>query len=116
MSRDSDKRKHSYHVNAVCLDCKVDTDDCKCNTEQKTDCTSCAHCKYDYTQEKGMLFDEEGPNRLYIRAFKKWQLQPCEDCDKKYIKYLDQYTYWAEDDWFENERMMDKYDRYLDRF
>jgi hypothetical protein len=119
MTRDADKRKHSHDENEVCLTCKVDIDDCKCNnvvhSEEKTDCVSCKHCKYDYTQEKGMLFDEEGPNRMYIRAFKKWQQQPCEHCDKKYTKYLYEITYWAEEDWYENELMMQKYDRYLDR-
>ena len=95
---------------------QIKNDNCNLviHMEKKTKCNSCEHCNYDYTQEKGMLFDEEKTNRIYIVAFKKWQQQPCEFCDKHYVKYLYEITNREEKEYYEYELMMEKYYIYLD--
>jgi hypothetical protein len=111
--RNTDKRKHSYKENSLCINCKLDDDYCKCNIVCREQNVYCNHCNYDYTNPKGMLFDEYAQNRTYIMAFKKWQQKPCQYCDKNYTNNLYQITNWAEEEWYENELMMQKIDVYL---
>ena len=84
----------------------------KCNydTIELYGSTHCSSCNYDYSFETGMLTDKPIENTYYIGAFKKFQIQPCKDCNAKFAERLDIVTNYYEDVSEEEYRKYRKYD------
>ena len=116
MTRDTDKRTDTIEHN-LCLRCNATKSNCICiETIKKYGALSCDHCGYDYTQNKGKLVDTAEPNTYYISAYRKYQVQPCDKCNKRYAAELDDQTNWDEEGEFEKKIMYQKIDAYLDRY